>query len=1213
MIGEKPASILLIITLLTSVFATANSQVVSGAQEEWTGRIDGKGVINEPEYGLTVDYSVSGDFSFRVLSDNTITGNGVVHITVDWTGNIGIAVCRANESVTISSSVGRIYSPSTNEVSLTFDNSPKSFRIKLYCQSQSSGNLTYYTDIPTYIDAPVFMKLKVGAEYFATQYYPAEDVKIPLKFSIIGGGGGGGGGGGISEAFDFSISVMDTTLTVSPGNSVVTTVTVYLEKGTAQPVTLKVGTAHTELLKTIQVSLSKITGNPNFSSDLTIITSPGTPQGTFTITVVGEGGGITRNKQLTLVVGEGKPSPYPAPSPTPTPTEKPDFTLSVLPKTLVEVTVGESASLEIKVNWLEGSPERVKLNVESNPQIMPWHKISLSPVETQALMQDTSGLTIQTKPNPTKGFIQEVEKYEISITAKSVYSGITKTVTVTLVVKQKCFDPDAPITIDFGPRAKRDVFTEYSKKILEGILKTAKLNSVTITSTARTPADQAGAMFDNLERTGPEAQKKEYGKAGDEIIDLYVAKKKAGKTSPEIKAAMEAKIKEFWEKGQWEGHLSDPMKLNVFDISMDSVCDKEAFEKAVKELGSKVRLRVEPQNEVYHLEITQPEKATGQEPLTGQEPPFDPKADWCGGSDYTKYVPDFDFAQACYQHDRCYGKGGTDADRKQCDIEFYNAIKHKGGFGHALLAWMYYYGVRIGGPSHFAYTDTSKFQCGSTSFEGCDAKLLRGGIHVPLKSDLQILPGDTIKTGDDTVKIRGIISKDGTVQLWKNTAATFIGIEQPTTKSGTKVYEPSPQDPFHLLSVSNPGSPWLFLRAGSGYFKDYRGNMVTPSAYISDVKTEFTVDVDEQGTHITVFDGTVEALDPDGKITSVNANQKLVIPVGHELKPFIKAFDPNSTDKWWLESSLEQKQNALDVLAKQTSTVSTTSSSEGGGITLNTNKDVFSVDDLVQITGNVPDSPSQLIGIEVKDPDGNTILVRTVQADANGNFALVFKIPPSAKTGKFDIIANGEVEGVSATKIITVSTSQEPEVFFVIIAAIVIFFGIIAAIVIGIYFTVKKIRNWKRQKISLKDIEIGKSEGQAMVNTALDASVKTIKQEESTGINPGLVAFNATDIDTAYKKALIRLSEFPNSNISEKEPNVYIKAKTGSHLKARIKGFAMCDLRDLPTEVLIDFVNKRITVKDVTGPGVKWGAAGRISRNMTEIADELRQSIEGNK
>lgn len=99
----------------------------------------------------------------------------------------------------------------------------------------------------------------------------------------------------------------------------------------------------------------------------------------------------------------------------------------------------------------------------------------------------------------------------------------------------------------------------------------------------------------------------------------------------------------------------------------------------------------------------------------------------------------------------------------------------------------------------------------------------------------------------------------------------------------------------------------------------------------------------------------------------------------------------------------------------------------GAQIALNTNKDVFSADDLVQITGNVSDSPSQLVGIEVKDPEGNTILVRTVQTDNDGNFALIFKVPLSAKPGNFGITANGEVGGVSVTKMITVSGSQEPE------------------------------------------------------------------------------------------------------------------------------------------------------------------------------------------
>lgn len=71
-------------------------------------------------------------------------------------------------------------------------------------------------------------------------------------------------------------------------------------------------------------------------------------------------------------------------------------------------------------------------------------------------------------------------------------------------------------------------------------------------------------------------------------------------------------------------------------------------------------------------------------------------------------VPDFDIKDCCDKHDICYWKGGTEADRLKCDVDFYNCIKGKGGFWHAVLAWIYYNGVRALGASHFNYQTTTE-------------------------------------------------------------------------------------------------------------------------------------------------------------------------------------------------------------------------------------------------------------------------------------------------------------------------------------------------------------------------------------------------------------------------------------------------------------------------------------------------------------------------
>src|SRR5437870_10284006 len=99
-----------------------------------------------------------------------------------------------------------------------------------------------------------------------------------------------------------------------------------------------------------------------------------------------------------------------------------------------------------------------------------------------------------------------------------------------------------PPKIKFGKTARKENVTNFSLQVLEDILQAAGGGGALISSTARTPADQARVMFNNIDATGVAAQKRLYAAAGDSVIDEYVKAKKAGKTPVEIQAAMEAKI-----------------------------------------------------------------------------------------------------------------------------------------------------------------------------------------------------------------------------------------------------------------------------------------------------------------------------------------------------------------------------------------------------------------------------------------------------------------------------------------------------------------------------------------------------------------------------------------------------------------------------------------------------------------------------------------------
>jgi len=90
---------------------------------------------------------------------------------------------------------------------------------------------------------------------------------------------------------------------------------------------------------------------------------------------------------------------------------------------------------------------------------------------------------------------------------------------------------------------------------------------------------------------------------------------------------------------------------------------------------------------------------------------------------------------------------------------------------------------------------------------------------------------------------------------------------------------------------------------------------------------------------------------------------------------------------------------------------------QGSIISFDIDEKSFAPGEIVELTGSVEQSlAGQPVAIEVKDSAGNVILIRTVTPDDNGNFALKFKIPLTAKAGTFEIITNVEVAGEAFTE-----------------------------------------------------------------------------------------------------------------------------------------------------------------------------------------------------
>jgi hypothetical protein len=125
-------------------------------------------------------------------------------------------------------------------------------------------------------------------------------------------------------------------------------------------------------------------------------------------------------------------------------------------------------------------------------------------------------------------------------------------------------------------------------------------------------------------------------------------------------------------------------------------------------------------------------------------------------------------------------------------------------------------------------------------------------------------------------------------------------------------------------------------------------------------------------------------------------------------------------------------------------------------ITIDTNKGSYGPGDLIELHGQVKNSPNQLVALEVKDPSGNTIMIRTVQTDANGNFVLKFKLPSTEKSGTYSIITNTKVNGdtIKETKTIAVAN---------IVPEFPLNTGIIMTIVLAMGIAITKFKNLSLQ------------------------------------------------------------------------------------------------------------------------------------------------------
>jgi len=99
-------------------------------------------------------------------------------------------------------------------------------------------------------------------------------------------------------------------------------------------------------------------------------------------------------------------------------------------------------------------------------------------------------------------------------------------------------------------------------------------------------------------------------------------------------------------------------------------------------------------------------------------------------------------------------------------------------------------------------------------------------------------------------------------------------------------------------------------------------------------------------------------------------------------------------------------------------------------ITLNTDNDSYMGGDTIAIFGSVAGgAENDILAIEIKNPSGETMLIRTTQLGPGGSFGLSFKLPMSAQSGSYEIISNIKVgeSTYSQSKIVSVTQATQAE------------------------------------------------------------------------------------------------------------------------------------------------------------------------------------------
>ncbi|MET5272569.1 LysM domain-containing protein [Klebsiella michiganensis] len=182
----------------------------------------------------------------------------------------------------------------------------------------------------------------------------------------------------------------------------------------------------------------------------------------------------------------------------------------------------------------------------------------------------------------------------------------------------KNFEPVVDFSKDI-PLSLKNLVTNHSLDIMKGIMKSAGVHKIMITSTLRTAEKQVDAMYMNMKNKGIQSQLDYYAAAGREVVQAAIAVGGIDKSKEnQVKKAMVDKVNSLQKDGRLVSKhcvsLESYAQRNVFGISKKLLpaALQRAFDKAItkyaKDNPSKMKYispfenRGEP---AFHVEIVQ--------------------------------------------------------------------------------------------------------------------------------------------------------------------------------------------------------------------------------------------------------------------------------------------------------------------------------------------------------------------------------------------------------------------------------------------------------------------------------------------------------------------------------------------------------------------------------------------------------------------------------